>query len=99
MPIFDPFGSQSIGRDDAPRNALEITPSDADDLPVLPSAIWAEKSDGGPISLRVQMGARDPITLALPGAPSGPSVFPGLSISPTRIYATGTTATKIILFW
>lgn len=99
MSVFDPFGSQSIGRDDAPRNALEIVPSDADDLPVLPSSIWAEKSDGGPISLRVQMGAGDPITLTLPGAASGPSVAPGLGISPTRILATGTNATRIILFW
>lgn len=98
MPIYDPFNTESLTRDAPPRNAIEITPSDTDDLPVLPSSLWAEKDDGGPVSLRIQMGDKV-ITLTLPGAASGPSVVPGLNISPTRIFATGTNASRVILFW
>jgi len=92
MPIFDPFNTETLTRDAPPRNAMQITPSDTEDLPVLPTYVWAERGDGERLALRVQMGA-EAVTLNFPGDGNG------LSISPTRIYATGTTASRIILFW
>lgn len=89
MPIFDPFASEIITRDAPPRNAMEITASDETDLPVRPTYVWVEGDDS--VALRVQMGA-NVVTLNLPTGS-------GLSIAPTRIFATGTTASRIILFW
>lgn len=92
MPIIDPFNTETVTRDAPPRNAMEITPSDTDDLPVLPTYVWAERADGERLALRVQMGA-EAVTVNFDGQGNG------LSISPTRIFATGTTASRIILFW
>lgn len=89
MPIIDPFQSEALTRSAPPRNALQITPSDTADLPVRPTYVWVEGADE--VSLRVQMG-ENAVTLNLPSGS-------GLSIAPSRIFATGTTATKVILFW
>lgn len=100
MPIIDPYQNQSASRPNSYRNALEITPSDTEDLPVLPTFVWVEKSDGGPISLRMQMGD-EAITINIPALGNddhAPNFF-GWTLCPTRIFATGTTADRVILFW
>jgi len=94
MPQLDPFASHALTRDDPCRNAMTVTPSDADDLPVVPSYVWIESTDPTKefVTLRMQMGA-EAVTMRLP-------VINGLKFAPTRIYATGTDAdAKITLFW
>lgn len=92
MSIFDPFHSEALTRVAPPRNAREITPSDTDDLPVRPTYIWVEApTPNATVSLAVQMGD-EAVTLRFAGDN-------GLSIAPTQIFATGTTASRIILFW
>lgn len=92
MPPIDPYQSEALTRNAPPRNARVIVPSDTEDLPVRPTYVWCESADASsPISLRVQMGD-EAVTLNFMGGD-------GVSISPSRIYATGTTASRIILFW
>jgi len=98
MPIIDPFQNQAMSRPNSYRNARTIVPNDDEDLEVLPSHIWAEKLDGSAFTIRMQMGDEE-ITLTFPASKDdSPTIF-AWGVSPTRIYATGTTADKITLFW
>lgn len=71
------------------RDAGEVTPDDATDLPVLPRAIYVGQS--GDIALITAQGS--PVTLV--AVPAG-SLIP---LRAARIKATGTTAASIVALW
>lgn len=87
MPQHDPFNDNATGLESPASNALAVTPSDTDDLPVKPRALMVNVA--GDVVLTMN---GDPVTLRLiEGA-----IYP---FRASRIHATGTTATGITVFW
>lgn len=96
MPIIDPYELRAHTPSDPLRNAMEITPSDTQDLPVRPTWLWIETpAESDDLQLRMQM-ENGPVTLTFAG--DGNRVT--LKMSPIRILATGTAnASRIVIFW
>lgn len=89
--MTDPFESMTSPHPGSPRNALQITPNDNADLPVVPSCIWCNT----PGDVRVTAHNGEIVTFKL-----NPSLSFGIvPIRAKRIHATGTTAAGIILLW
>lgn len=87
---IDPFGGYSAGLESPYSNALAITPDDDLDLPVVPRGIWC--GVGGDIRMTFANG--ETVTFKQADAASN-----GWPFRPTRIHATGTTATDIVIVW
>ena len=85
MPISDPFQTYSTSPTSPISSGFDITPDDANDLPILPRAILL----GGAGDVVVDFA--DGTTLTLPALAEG-VIYP---IRAARIRATGTTATAI----
>lgn len=96
MPTIDPYELRAKTPDDPLRNAMEITPSDTQNLSVRPTWLWIETPKGSEeLQLRMQM-ENGPVTLTFAG--DGNRVT--LKMSPLRILATGTVnAARIVIFW
>ena len=68
-------------------NAINVTPSDTEDLPAVTTAIMVQNYDG---TIRVQMLGGQIVTFT--------NLY-FVTMRVTRIFATGTTATGIVAFW
>ncbi|MER2263888.1 spike base protein, RCAP_Rcc01079 family [Methylobacterium oxalidis] len=83
----DDFGSYAPGLHDPIANAAEITPSDTNDLDVVPRALLI----GTAGDLKIQMLGGQTVTLKVQA-----TLYP---IRVRRILATGTTASNIVACW
>lgn len=101
MPQIDPFLGRVPGEAQPYENVLTVTPSDTIELPVIPSAIClpVSPSDAGNHALRVEL-LNGEITTVIAGAQQAFG-FAGaaLPLRVRRIFATGTTAPRVCLFW
>jgi hypothetical protein len=89
MNAFNPFESYSKPHPGTVENALAVTPNDDADLPVVPTIIWL----GTPGDVRVTGLNGEVVTL------KNPTNLPVLFIRASRIHATGTTASDIVIMW
>ncbi len=83
----DNYGSQSDTITSAALAPYAVTPNNDVDLPIIPKGIWV--GTGGDVRLRGINSAAD---VTFKAVPSG-YIIP---VRPSRIYATGTTATDIV---
>ena len=86
--MADPFENHATKLESPPRNAMDVTPSDTVDLPIIPRALHCT----GTGVVRVTLVGVGTVTL--------PLVF-GVPLSGhfRRVWATGTTATGIVAVW
>lgn len=88
MTAHDPYASQTRSRAGGPANLANVTPSDDTDLPVVSQ--WIYLADGGAMTLTTAGGQ----TLTTPALNAGWHL-----IEASRIHATGTTASGIMVGW
>lgn len=88
MPAIDPY-AKDIAQVGPARNAVAVTPSDSADLATVPRAICVA-ADGNVVL--VMSGNGQEVTVAMVAG----TLYP---LAPTRIKATGTTATGIVAVW
>lgn len=87
--MIDPFAGYTRTLNDAAlSNALPVTPSDTEDLPVLGTLLYAK--NGG--IMRVTLLNDVTVDLTVPD-------LEGWGLRIKRLHATGTTASDFILFW
>lgn len=88
MPSIDPY-ARDISQVGPARNAVAVTPSDSADLATVPRAICIA-ADGNVVL--VMSGNGQEVSVAMVAG----TLYP---LAPTRIKATGTTATGIVAVW
>ncbi|MEV5054677.1 hypothetical protein MRBLRH13_000258 [Agrobacterium radiobacter] len=88
MPAIDPY-ARDISQVGPARNAVAVTPSDSADLSTVPRAVCVA-ADGN--VAMVMSGNGQEVTIAMVAG----TLYP---LAPTRIKATGTTATGIVAVW
>lgn len=88
MAANDPY-AKDITQVGAARNAIAVTPSDTADLSTVPRAVCVS-ADGNVVL--VMSGNSQEVTIAMVAG----TLYP---LAPTRIKATGTTATGIVAVW
>ena len=89
--MFDPFPGYTNSPLGPYSSGLAILPSDTVDLPVVPAMVWC----GSAGDLRVTLLNGETVTIKV----SQSALAAGYLIRATRIFATGTTAADIVLFW
>lgn len=93
---FDPFQGRQVNPYPIYDNLQLITPSDTNDLDTIASSIWVDS----PGAIRVTTAGGQDIAFAdaLSASPFGASSG-GLALRIRKIWATGTTVTKVFALW
>lgn len=91
--MADPWGSKPETLDSPADNGLAVTPNDDTDLTVTPRALYV--GSGGDVVVHLRNGSGVAASVTLSNVAAG-SV---LAVRPTRVLATGTTASGIVALW
>jgi hypothetical protein len=86
MAAVNPFAGMRGDLASPSIDGAAVTPNDTTDLPTVPRRLWI----GGAGNVKINTAAGNPLTYT--GVPAGAY----LSIRPSRVFATGTTATNIV---
>jgi hypothetical protein len=106
MPSIDQFQGRAATKGAPYDNALTVTPSDTEDLPVIPSALFLPLvTDGSDLlqnnaethQLRLLMQNGEVADIITAGRDGVRTIL--LELRPRRILATGTSAIAVTLLW
>ena len=90
--MADDFQHTAEGLDSPADNAVAVTPNDSTDLANVPRAIYV--GTAGNLVVHMKNGSGTAASVTFSAVPVG--VLP---IRPTRVLATGTTASNIVAIW